>query len=195
MDKKDVKNYFDGLAYKWDAMQTRDDEKINFILDCAGVERGLNILDVACGTGILFPYYLARQVKKIVGVDISSEMIKFARNKFNDFSIELINADIEQLDFAEKFDCCMVYNAFPHFPHPQSLVRHLSQALKTGGRLTIAHGLGRDRLNQHHCKYAESVSRGLISAQELGKLYGVDFEVDKMISTEQLYIVTGSKIG
>lgn len=60
MNKKDVKEFFDNLAPEWEINLVKNDSKINTILDYAGVDYGKRILDVACGTGVLFPYYMER---------------------------------------------------------------------------------------------------------------------------------------
>ena len=83
LDKKVITSYFDKLATKWDEHNVTDDEKIKWILDVAGVKAATTILDVACGTGVLFPYYLDRNVSHVIGVDISGEMTRIARSKIH----------------------------------------------------------------------------------------------------------------
>ena len=55
--KTDVIDFFDRCAPTWDAEMVRSDEKINIILNNAGVHSGSRVLDVACGTGVLVPDY------------------------------------------------------------------------------------------------------------------------------------------
>ena len=76
MNKSDIIEFFDKYAPSWDADQIPKDGIINRILDNAGVGEGQEILDVACGTGILFPFYLERKVASVTGIDISHEMAK-----------------------------------------------------------------------------------------------------------------------
>lgn len=57
MNKKEIAAFFDRMAPEWDANMIKSDEKINFILDAAGVKENSVVLDVACGTGVMFPYY------------------------------------------------------------------------------------------------------------------------------------------
>ena len=82
MKKEDVIEFFDRLAPGWDSDMIRSDEVIGEILDNAGVTAGKEVLDVACGTGVLIPDYLEREVAQVTGIDISEEMIKIARRKF-----------------------------------------------------------------------------------------------------------------
>ena len=60
MDKKDVIAFFDALAPQWDAEMICDEQIIATILDGASMQAGQRVLDVACGTGIMIPHYLAR---------------------------------------------------------------------------------------------------------------------------------------
>ena len=87
MRKQDVIVFFDRLAPQWDADMIRHDNIIATILDNAGVKPGVDVLDVACGTGVLFPDYLARNVGTLTAVDISPEMVRIARSKYPESSV------------------------------------------------------------------------------------------------------------
>ena len=82
MEKQDIIEFFDRCAPTWDAEMIKSDVKIGKILDNAEVGAGMDILDVACGTGVMFPYYLERNVASVTGIDISPEMAKIATQKF-----------------------------------------------------------------------------------------------------------------
>ena len=55
---EEVIRFFDRLAPDWDNSIVRNDDVITAILDNAKVTEGKDVLDVACGTGVLIPYYL-----------------------------------------------------------------------------------------------------------------------------------------
>ncbi len=191
MESSDVISFFDALAPVWDAEMIRNDEIINFILDCGEVCAEKRVLDVACGTGVLFPDYLNRSVKCVVGVDISPEMVKIAARKHDDERVKVICADVQDLEFDEKFDCIMIYNAFPHFTEPSRLFAHLSKYIAPEGRITIAHGMSRAKIDAHHHGNASKVSVGLMHEDELAALMGQWYKIDTMISDDQKYIVSG----
>ncbi len=194
MDKKEVSSFFDSLADSWDKDMIKIQWKTDKILDVAKVTAGKNILDVACGTGVLIPDYLKRNVKKCVAVDISERMIEIAKSKFGGCeNVEFLYADAEQYCFSEKFDCVVIYNAFPHFADREQLFKNLSKALKKGGRITIAHGMSREALLKHHSGNAEKVSTVLPEADELSKTMNNYFDTDTVISTDEIYIVSGEK--
>ena len=136
MDKKDVIEFFDRHAPDWDAEMIRNDAVISTILDNANVRAGARVLDVACGTGVLVPDYLARGVASVTGIDISPEMIRIAAGKFPPDKVSFICGDVEEAALDGDYDCIVVYNAFPHFPQPQRLIDRLSGLLAPGGTLT-----------------------------------------------------------
>lgn len=193
MEKENIIQFFDKLASDWDANAVHDEVKINRILDYAQVSEGVRVLDVACGTGILMPDYLVRKVNKVTGVDISAAMIGIAQKKFTDCRIELIHGDIEEMDFPGDFDCCMVYNAFPHFPYPGRLIEKLSAMLAEKGRLTIAHGMSREKINAHHSGSASKVSIGLMEENELAFLMQNFLQVDTVVADQDIYVVSGTR--
>lgn len=168
-----------------------DDQKIELILSAAEVCANQVVLDVACGTGVLFPYYLRRNVSRVIGVDISPEMARIASSKFRDPKITVICADVETLAVAELCDCCVIYNAFPHFEDPARLIARLAQWVKPGGRITVAHGMSLQALHRHHAGRAEHVSRPMLPPQELSRLLAPWFCADTLISDEEKYIVSG----
>ncbi len=192
MNKSDVIAFFDSYAPQWDADQIPKDAIINRILDNAGVKEGQDILDVACGTGVLFPFYLERKVASVTGIDISHEMAKLAQQKHEAYdNIQVICGDVEETRFGREFDSVMVYNAFPHFPEPERLIATLAAVTKTGGRLTVAHSASREQIDDHHKGAASKISNGLMYAEELKALFDPFFEVDVVISNQEMYQVSG----
>ncbi len=190
MDKQQIAAYFDRCAPHWDDDMVRNEAVIAAILDNAGIRAGVDVLDVACGTGVLFPDYRKRGAASVTGIDISPEMVKIAASKFPDITV--VCGDVEQTRFERKFDCVMVYNAFPHFANPERLIQTLSALVRPGGRLSVAHGMGKAALDAHH-KHAAAVSIELIDADKLATIFGRWFDVDTVISTEQMYQVCGTR--
>ncbi len=194
MRKQDVIAYFDSRAAGWDGELVKNDTVIGKILDNAEVGEGMDILDVACGTGVMIPFYLDRGAASVTAIDISPEMARIAGEKFaGEPRIRVLCGDVEETDFHRTFDRIVVYNAFPHFPNPQRLIRQLASLLKEGGRLTIAHGASREAIDGHHAGPASAVSNGLMQADRLKKLFDPYFEVEVMISNRQMYQVSGVK--
>ena len=193
IETKDVIEFFDRLAPGWDAEMIRSDEVINTILDNAEVTEGKDVLDVACGTGVLIPDYLKRNVASVTGIDISTKMAEIAKEKFKQERVTILCGDVESTTFDRQFDCIVVYNAFPHFPDPERLIRTLSGLLKPGGTLTVAHGMSREKIDAHHHGTASHVSNGLMPAEDLAVIFGKHLRVATVISDERMYQVAGKK--
>lgn len=189
--KNNVAAFFDRMALAWDETCVHNPEKIRAILDDAAIEPGVTVLDVACGTGVLFPFYLERGAARITGVDLSPAMINHAAAKFSDPAITLLCADIEELTFPEPFDRCVVYSALPHFPDPRRLIERLAGFVRAGGRLTVAHSESAETINQRHLGHAEPVSIALIPADRLAQIFEPFFAVDVLLSDEERYVVSG----
>lgn len=191
MNKENIKQFFDAIAPHWDNEPIADKKILDTILDNGGIRENIDILDVACGTGVLFPYYLERNVKSITAIDLSPEMVKIAKSKFPQANV--ICGDAENIIFDKQFDAIMIYNAFPHFPEPEKVIESLSKALKTGGRFTIAHGLSKKELDEIHQKSAGAVSNVLPECDDLAKMLSPYFNVDIMISDDKMYQISGTK--
>ena len=194
MEKRDIIAFFDRCAPSWDADMIKSDVIIGKILDNAEVGPGMDVLDVACGTGVMFDYYLGRNVASVVGIDISPKMAEIAAGKYeNEPKIQVICGDVEEYAFDRKFDRIVVYNAFPHFPYPKRLIKVLAGLLKEDGRLTVAHGMSREAIDNHHSGAASKVSNGLMTAESLKRIFDAHFQVEAVISNSYMYQVSGVK--
>ena len=188
MNKEDIIKFFDACAPTWDDEMIKDDAVIEDILNRAKIGTATRVLDVACGTGVMFPYCTARGAY-VTGIDISPEMVKIARKNVPD--VETLCADALEISFEEGFDSVMVYNAFPHFPDPKEAIRALSCHLKPGGVFTVAHGMGRDMINRHHEGVASNVSLGLMEASSLAEIFSEFLDVSVIVDEPDRYIVSG----
>lgn len=190
INTEDVRGFFDSLAESWDGTRCENPDKIREILRLADITPGVCVLDVACGTGVLFPYYLELGAARITGIDLSPEMIRIASGKYSDPRISLVCGDVEKLDRGH-FDRIVVFNALPHFPDPARLIATLASSLSPGGRLTIAHDRCRASINGWHEQTATSVSLGLPSAETAAGWFRPLFDVDVILDGDDRYVVSG----
>jgi SAM-dependent methyltransferase len=60
------------------------------------------------------------QGRKVVGVDLSPQLIRIAKAAFESPSVEFVCSDISLLDrhcsFRERFDACVLIDVYEHFP-------------------------------------------------------------------------------
>ena len=189
MSEIDIIEFFNKWAEVWDDDMVIDEDIIRIILDVANVSEGKKVLDVACGTGVLIPFYEDRNVESVTGIDISPRMIEIARSKFN---INFICDNAVTYDYEDKYDSIVIYNAFPHFDDPDKTISHLSKYLNDKGTLTVAHSMSRDKINEHHDNVM-NVSRLLPDLDEMNIIFSRYLEVTDMISNERMYLVSGTK--
>ena len=196
IDKRDVQAFFDRLAPEWDAGLVRNETVIGRILDNAGVQPGCRVLDVACGTGVLFGDYLRRGAAQVTAIDLSPEMAARAAEKAAGTQITVLCGDVEAdpaVRAGAPYDVVMVYNAFPHFPDPARLIARLGRLVKPGGRLSVAHGMSRAAIDGHHSGAAHRVSNGLMHEDALRALLAPYCDVDVCVSDARMYQVAGTK--
>ncbi|MBQ3384711.1 MAG: class I SAM-dependent methyltransferase [Erysipelotrichaceae bacterium] len=192
--KNEVIAFFDRLSAGWDSHMVRNERAINRIIDNGRVRENMNVLDVACGTGVLIPDYLKRNVNSVTAIDISKGMTDIAAAKFADEEkVEVVCGDVMEYCPDKKFDCIVVYNALPHFESPEELIKKLAGLLETDGCLTIAHGMSFARLSRHHDNVSEDVSNPLTTAWELADIMSRYLKVTVVVSDDEMYQVAGVK--
>ncbi len=197
MNKNEIIQFFDRHAEAWDSYSQPDHRILDDLLDLIGVEADQTVLDIGCGTGVMFLPLLRRNTRKITGIDISAEMVSRATVKFSgDPRVEVICGDADIHCFDSTFDQILIHNAYPHIVVPEHLVRHVRQYLNPGGKFSVAHSIGRERLNdyhRHHCK--RNVSRELPPVEQVSELLcRQGFELQASVSDDTMYLVCGQLI-
>jgi len=98
------------------------------------------IMDVACGDGFYSRFLCETGAKKVVGVDISEEMISLARKKSASFSnLQFMCADACTVDITQKheaFDAvtaCYLFNYSPTEDRLHEFGQSIYRHLKPGG--------------------------------------------------------------
>lgn len=101
------------------------------------VEKGINILDVACGNGTLLKMISAKNEINGYGIDISDKMISNARKNCRDmvFKVSGCEAIPFESNFFELMTVCAAYH---HFPDTDSFAREAARVIKKNGYLYIA---------------------------------------------------------
>ncbi len=146
--------FFDALAAEWDLMFTAEDlERLTHIVDRLGVKKGMDVLDLGCGTGILFDM-LRRQVSadgSVTGVDFSYEMAQQAHRNFPFSNVNVVDGDAVSLPFADStFDMAVAFSAFPHFSDQQKAIDETHRVLKNGAKFYIIHLISSKEVSEIH---------------------------------------------
>jgi len=107
------------------------------------------VLDVGTGTGIV-ALEAAPQVGaggKVLGIDLSEEMLQTAKRKASGTALAdrlaFSKMDAEALAFGDgSFDAVLSLFALLHFPNALSALQEMFRVLRSGGRLVVAVGSG-----------------------------------------------------
>ena len=108
------------------------------------IQRGDNVFDLACGTGVVTKKLLQKVGKSgnIIGGDTSVMAIKIAKRwniKLN--NLDFVNVDAENFYFSKKFDVITCQYGLFFFPNAQKALKNMKKHLKNEGKLGITvHG-------------------------------------------------------
>jgi trans-aconitate 2-methyltransferase len=95
------------------------------------------ILDLGCGTGHLTEQ-IAASGAKVVGVDLSSEMIRQAKEKYPALQFELMDA--REIAFAEPFDAVFSNATLHWIKEPEKVIARIAAVLRSRGRFVAEFG-------------------------------------------------------
>lgn len=106
----------------------------------ARIRSGQDVLDVACGTGVV-AITAARQGAKVHGIDLTPELVVRARQNaaLAEVPVEFVQGDAEALPFPDaSFD--VVVSQFGHIfaPRSQVVTKELLRVLRPGGTLAFS---------------------------------------------------------
>ena len=144
-----VRRMFDAIAPRYDLANTLISATLHHRWKRAAAAlvappRGGRALDVCCGTGDL-ALLLARQVGpggRVIGVDISGEMLHLARRKAETAKLDAVATftlgDAEALALRdETFDGAAVGFGIRNTVHPEVALREIHRVLRPGARLAV----------------------------------------------------------
>jgi ubiquinone/menaquinone biosynthesis C-methylase UbiE len=104
-----------------------------------GALLGGETIEVGVGSGLNFPFYSAA-VTRAVGVDLSGEMLRHARERASHLGIPfaLVQADAEALPFPDgAFDTVAISLALCTIPNPGHALRELGRVCRPEGRIVM----------------------------------------------------------
>ena len=104
--------------------------------------KGKRVFEIGCGIGTDAVNF-ARAGANYTGIDLSSESIKLAKQRFEVFELngEFFEANAEELndvfDPHEKFDLIYSFGVIHHAPRPERVVAHLPKLLQDDGECRV----------------------------------------------------------
>ena len=145
--KEEVRVMFDDISPRYDFLNhflSFGIDKLwrKTVVNMLRRSRPAEILDVATGTGDLAMAIASLMPKKIVGIDISGQMLEIGRQKLVkaglDRLISFQQADAEQIPFPDNsFDAITVAFGVRNFENLELGIREMRRVLRPGGSMYI----------------------------------------------------------
>ena len=144
MDKrKQVRRIFDSISYRYDFLNHLLSGGIDFYwrkkaLKLSNIGKETILLDVACGTGDFAIAAKKMGVQKIIGADLSLNMLKLFNKKSNWIKGNLVETVAEEIPFKDNsFTNITVAFGVRNFYHILDGFKSFHRILKTNGKATI----------------------------------------------------------
>ena len=133
-----------------------------------------NVLDVGCGAG-----WLSRRLAKlvpqgrVVGMDVSDEMIRHARRASVDFeNVMFVTGEVQEIPWEPNFfsHAISVESSY-YWPDPAAGIREILRVLKAGGSAWILINYYRDNPHCHQWGGLLAVKTHLLLADEWSEFF------------------------
>lgn len=161
------KQFFDRQARDWHEYHTPDVvQRTREIISSLRIGESETIMEAGCGNGYLFPIMKESVGDRgtIVGIDISLEMLKLARD--TDSRALVVNARAEAIPLKPAyFDRAIALASFPHFADKHGALKEICRVLKPGGKFNIIHLLSSEEIKKHHEGSDSPVSHDILPGE------------------------------
>jgi demethylmenaquinone methyltransferase/2-methoxy-6-polyprenyl-1,4-benzoquinol methylase len=134
---------FDAVAPKYDLLNrlisfNSDIRTRKKLINLAHIKPGDQVCDLACGTGDL-SILMAKQGAKVTGIDLSEQMLNYAKLKSQseNLSIEFKHQNILDIKEQNQFDLVTIGYGIRNLPNYENGLKVMYQILKTGGRVFV----------------------------------------------------------
>jgi len=140
-EKRQACEIFEQWAYHYATERERTPyfrAQLAIVISMLAGESG-RILDLGCAAGGEIPEFRADDFS-VVGVDISSHMLKFASQRFaSDPGVHFCRSDIDQLPFlSQSMDHVVCLGVFEYLPNYNPAVQEIRRVLRPGGLAIFA---------------------------------------------------------
>jgi len=174
---KDVLNSYNKTAFLYDLMNLvyffrKDREYRSLLADKLDLKPEHLVLVPCCGTGVDFRYLLEKVKKRgtLVGVDISSEMIRQTKKKMTNGSVDLVRSDIAYMPFRdETLDAVSIAFCLKITPTFKKAIEEIFRVLKPDGKIGV--------LANHKPTGFLSLPRTILT-KVIGEMAKIDFEIN-----------------
>lgn len=112
--------------------------KIDVALENVDVKKQSIVLDVGCGTGLLFNH-VAEKAETVVGVDISRKVLLQAKERSRKFvNVHLIQADADNIPFSNQvFSHVFAMTLIQNMPNPIKTLKEVERVTKNDAVIVV----------------------------------------------------------
>jgi SAM-dependent methyltransferase len=139
----DAEGLFDAdyLYFFAERLEERSDAETDLIWSLAGLEAGMEVLDLACGHGRIANRLAARGCR-VTGLDANAVFLRRARQdaQARGVTVDYVQGDMRELPWRRRFDRIVNwYTAFGYFDDAgnRQVLEQAAAALRPGGRLAM----------------------------------------------------------
>jgi len=137
--KRDVMQRYDLTAHIYDMRYAEEQTaKIEAVMESISMEKEGLVLDVGCGTGLLFNY-VANKAEAIAGLDISREILVKAKKRAKEFlNVHLILADSDNVPLKEDvFVYVFALTLIQNTPNPFKTLNEIKRVSKENAVIVV----------------------------------------------------------
>jgi len=134
-------NYSCGYWKNAKTLDEAQEAKLDLICKKLKLRPGMTGLDIGCGWGSLAKFAAEKYQVKVVGITVSKEQVRFARELCKGLDVEIRLQDYR--DLKEKFDCVVSVGMFEHvgYKNYRKFIKVVDRCLKDSG-LFLLHTIG-----------------------------------------------------
>jgi ubiquinone/menaquinone biosynthesis C-methylase UbiE len=193
-----TRSYFNAIAAEWDNGEIDTYGTLKDLLSQLQLEKTHAVLDLGCGTGVLFP--LLRQLTlgrtKLFAVDFAHRMtLEAARKSHRSFRI--LCGCAQHLPFSDDtFDRIIAFHVFPHIHHKVQALQECRRVMRPGGKLGIIHLHSSHEINSIHAEIGGTIKHHTLppGARMNSLLRGLRYAVETSIDQPGRYFIVAKKV-
>ena len=137
--KRKTMRRYNLTAQLYDVQYAEEQEiKYKTALERLNIARNSKVLDVGCGTGLLFSH-VATETQTVVGVDISSRLLLQAKKRAKNFSnVHVIQADADHLPFKDNyFNVVFAFTVLQNLPEPLETLKEIKRIAERDAPIVV----------------------------------------------------------
>jgi trans-aconitate methyltransferase len=163
-----MQNSYDQIAEQWHShirAQGYIDRVLGYVdLLVKGLQPGVKVLDLGCGTGKPVARYLVEKGFRVTGIDQSKKMLEIARQEVPE--AEFIHGDMIDVQLTQGFSAAIAWDSIFHVErkHHSGIFHKLANSLEPGGRLLVSvGGSGAESTAEEFAASYDAVAEGFTS--------------------------------